>query len=61
MTAVFAFSYAISFAAISAVIMHTILYNGLLINKRLSFSIELFVCFIFRQNYHQTISIFVER
>ena len=28
MTAVFAFSYAISFAAIAAVIVHTILYHG---------------------------------
>ncbi len=31
MTAVLAFSYAISFAAIAAVIVHTILYHGKLI------------------------------
>jgi hypothetical protein len=31
MTAVLAFSYAVSFAAIAAVIVHTILYHGKLI------------------------------
>lgn len=37
MSAVFALSYAISFAAISAVIMHTILYNGLSTERYESF------------------------
>lgn len=31
MTAVLAFSYAVSFAAIAAVIVHTILYHGMFI------------------------------
>lgn len=37
MSAVFAFSYAISFAAIAAVIVHTILYNGKFTNFFLAF------------------------
>jgi len=57
MTAVFAFSYAISFAAIAAVIAHTILYHGKLIfGKKIKYRF-----FMKREKHCKTISIVFER
>lgn len=58
MTPIFAFSYGISFAAIAAVIVHTILYQGKYI-----FSIEenLYTHSLNRKSHRQTISFIIER
>ena len=54
MTPIFAFSYGISFAAIAAVIVHTVLYQG----KEQMFD-KSYVCHN-RKKYRQTISILIE-